>query len=148
MKSLVCVALVLLSVAQTIAGELQDAAGRGDLDKLRALIKSNPSTISAREGGTTALHEAARSGHLEAVKLLVFNGANVNATDFSGLTPLRLAVGRRQTAIAEFLRQNGGLEQAAPRVSAVVTNAAPATAAGQNQPGALFATNVASRPAA
>src|ERR1044071_5593940 len=114
MKSFVCAAMVCWFAALAFAGELQDAASRGDLEKVRALIKSNPAGASAREGGTTALHEATRAGHLEVVKLLVASGANVNATDFSGLTPLRLAVGRRQMEIAGFLRQQGGVEQVVP----------------------------------
>lgn len=109
-----CVVAALLLPILATAGELQDAASRGDIAKVRALIKSNPAGISAREGGTTALHEATRAGHLEIVKLLVANGAHVNATDFSGLTPLKLALGRRQSNIAEFLRQNGGVEKVVP----------------------------------
>jgi len=129
------------------AGELQDAAGRGDVEKVRSLLRANPATISAREGGTTALHEAARAGHLEIVKLLVAGGANVNATDFSGLTPLKLA-GSKHPSIASYLRAQGGLEKVVPppaRVATARTNAAPPASA-------LFTTNhsapaaAASRP--
>src|ERR1043166_7769290 len=108
MKSLVFVIALLEIAASALAGELQDAAARGEIDKVRSLIQANPASINAREGGTTALHEATRAGHLEIVKLLVANGANVNATDFSGLTPLKLALGRRNTEIAELLRQQIG----------------------------------------
>jgi ankyrin repeat protein len=118
------------------AGELQDAAGRGDVEKVRSLMRANPLTISARDGGTTALHEATRAGHFEIVKLLVAGGANVNATDFSGLTPLKLAIGRH-TEIASYLRAQGGVEKiTAPtaRVATAPTNAAPAKSS-------LFSTN-------
>lgn len=118
------------------AGELQDAAGRGDLEKVRSLMRSNPLAISARDGGTTALHEATRAGHLEIVKLLVAGGANVNATDFSGLTPLKLATSKHPE-IASYLRSQGGLEKAvAPPARAVTTPAKTAPAASQ-----LFTTN-------
>jgi ankyrin repeat protein len=140
MKSLVFVIALLEIAASALAGELQDAAARGEIDKVRSLIQANPASINAREGGTTALHEATRAGHLEIVKLLVANGANVNATDFSGLTPLKLALGRRNTEIAELLRQHGGLEKAPALVTrvATITNSPPPRAP-------LFSTSATTR---
>ena len=130
MKSFVCVLVAIGLVATGVAGELQDAAARGDLEKVRALVQASPGTISARVDGTTALHEATRGGHVEVVKFLVANGANVNALNFSGLTPLKLALGYQRANIAEYLRTHGGLEKAptsAPPVSrvAVATNVVP-----------------------
>lgn len=119
-----------------LAGELQDAAGRGDIEKVRSLMRENPAAISARDGGTTALHEAARAGHLEIVKLLVAGGANVNATDFSGLTPLKLATSQHPE-IASYLRAQGGVEKAAatpPRVAPGPAKTAPVSPS-------LFTTN-------
>ena len=112
------------------AGELQDAAGRGDLEKVRSLVRASPAAISARTGGTTALHEAVRAGHLEIVKLLVSNGANVNATDFGGLTPVRLVPNTRPE-IAAYLRANGGLDKApaVAKTTPVPTNKPPSAAA-------------------
>jgi ankyrin repeat protein len=129
------------------AGELQDAAGRGDVEKVRSLMRANPLTISARDGGTTALHEATRAGHIEIVKLLVAGGANVNATDFSGLTPLKLATGRHPE-IASYLRTQGGLEKitaparvattpppaASPKSSLFTTNQSASTTAPKSVP--------------
>jgi ankyrin repeat protein len=114
MKSFLWIAAVTLCVLTARAGELQDAAAGGEIEKVRALIKANPAAINNRDGGTTALHEAARGGHFDIVKLLVASGAKVNEKNFSGLTPLKLALGYRRTEIAEYLRKNGGLEQAAP----------------------------------
>ena len=139
MKSLVPVFFAVCLAVAARADELQDAAGRGELEKVRSLILANPASVNARVGGTTALHEAARGGHLEVVKLLVASGANVNATDFSNLTPLRLARAQHPE-LAEFLRAHGGLEQAAPLATRVTsaTNAA--------RPGmALFSTNTAAQ---
>ena len=142
MKSFLSALALAWLTAGALAGELQDAAGRGELEKVRSLVRANPATINVRDGGTTALHEATRAGHLEIVKLLIASGANVNATDFSGLTPLKLALGRRHTEIADFLRQQGGLEKApapAARVAATTTNALP-------PPVALFSTNSSRLP--
>ncbi|HEY0548683.1 MAG TPA: ankyrin repeat domain-containing protein, partial [Verrucomicrobiae bacterium] len=113
MKSFFCTLIAVCFVAVGAAAELQDAAARGDLDKVRALVQANPSAISARVDGTTALHEATRGGHGEVVKFLIASGANVNALNFSGLTPLKLALGYQRTGIAEYLRTHGGLEKAA-----------------------------------
>src|SRR5436190_4882526 len=111
MKSFVSALIAACFVAVGMAGELQDAAARGDLDKVRALVAANPTAISARVDGTTALHEATRGGHVEVVKFLVANGANVNALNFSSLTPLKLALGYERASIAEYLRAHGGLEK-------------------------------------
>src|SRR5687768_993503 len=135
MKSFASVVAMLCVAVFGHAGQLQDAAGQGDIAKVRALIKNQPAAVNAREGGTTALHEATRGGHLDVVKLLVASGANVNALDFSKLTPLRLALGRRQMEIADFLRKNGGVEQIAP-----VPTVIPSPNAAQSR-GSLFQTN-------
>jgi len=115
--------LVLFGALAAPAGELQEAASRGDIERVRALIKATPSAVSARDAGTTALHEATRAGHFEIVKLLIASGANVNATDFSRITPLKLALGRRQVEIADYLRKHGGLEQVSPATPSKSTSA-------------------------
>ena len=142
MKSLWSILFALTFALPVGAGELQDAAGQGDTEKVRALLQSNPAALYARDGGTTALHEAARAGHLAVVKLLVEKGANLNATDFSGLTPLKLALGRRKTEVADYLRQQGAQERivTAPRAS-IPTNTSTAA-----RP--LFGTNSAPKLAA
>jgi ankyrin repeat protein len=137
MKFCFCVLLIFAFAAG--AGELQEAAANGDLETVRKLIQANPAAVNARDKGTTALHEAARSGHLEIVKLLLVNGANVNSTDnFSKLTPLKLALSQQRTQVAEFLRQQGGLEKVAP------APAFPSVANQTPQPFPLFNSNPAS----
>ena len=45
----------------------------------------------------TALHDAALEGHKEIVELLIDNGANVNAKNTIGETPLHQAVFKRSS---------------------------------------------------
>lgn len=58
-------------------------------------------------GGMTALLLASRDGHLDAVKLLVEVGADVNAVDPNGITPLLMALTNGQIDVAKFLLEHG-----------------------------------------
>jgi ankyrin repeat protein len=59
------------------------------------------------------LIEAVMRGDLEEVKRLVTNGANVNAANKYGTTPLHVAADSGQAAIVEFLVANGANVNAA-----------------------------------
>ena len=52
------------------------------------------------------MHEAAWNGHKEVAELLIAKGADVNAKDWRGRTPLDFA--KRQPEIADLLRKHGG----------------------------------------
>ena len=54
------------------------------------------------------IHEAARTGNIEAVKQHIAAGADVNAKDDGGETPLDFAIRNEQTEIADLLRKHGG----------------------------------------
>lgn len=58
-----------------------------------------------RVGGTTALGYAAALGHLEIVRVLLDAGADVEAPDGDGRSPLRLAVDAGQAGTAALLRR-------------------------------------------
>jgi len=51
---------------------------------------------------------AAKEGHKDIVELLITNGANVNAKDSRGETPLDWAGARNQEKAAQLLRKHGG----------------------------------------
>ena len=58
-------------------------------------------------GGMTPLLFAARDGLLDAAKLLVEGGADVNAPDPNGITPLVMALTNGQITVARFLLEHG-----------------------------------------
>jgi ankyrin repeat protein len=54
------------------------------------------------------IHGAARGGDIEAVKEFLAAGADVNAKDDVGETPLDWAIGKNRTEVADLLRKHGG----------------------------------------
>jgi prolyl 4-hydroxylase len=70
------------------------AAIRGDLRKLQHIAEMKPEDLIALDSnGWQPIHEAARSGHLEVVKFLVDNGADINAgIEGNGASPLWIAI--------------------------------------------------------
>src|SRR5512132_644194 len=67
---------------------LIEAAKNGDRAALRVLIEQKVDVNAADADGTTALHWSAYRDDLESVELLVRAGANVNAANDLGATPL------------------------------------------------------------
>jgi uncharacterized protein len=101
--------------------DIFEAAAAGDADALRQILSESPDSIHALSGdGWTALHLAAAFGTPEAVKILLQNGAAVDAVSKNPQTnqPLHaaLALGRNPETIRLLLeagaspnaRQTGG----------------------------------------
>jgi len=77
------------------------AATRGKADALRLFIVAGM-PVDSQSGGRTALMSAAMMGHVEAGKVLIDAGANVNQTDSAGSPPLSRLV--MQCGATELLR--------------------------------------------
>jgi ankyrin repeat protein len=58
-------------------------------------------------GGMTPLLFAARDGRLEAARVLVGAGADLNAADPNGMTPLMMAITNNQLPVAQLLVEKG-----------------------------------------
>ena len=73
-----------------------------------ALLKGSNFGPEGIPSGYTALHYAASNGKTEILKLLLSNGADVNAKSWGNITPLFLANLEGHTEIIELLKKNGG----------------------------------------
>lgn len=96
---------------------IHEAALSGDIATIKALLKENPNLVFDIQGGATALHAAASAGNKDVAGLLLNNGADVNARNQSGMTPLSVAEisamlffekKGRYDAIIDLLKQHGG----------------------------------------
>jgi ankyrin repeat protein len=111
--------LVLASGALGATAEAQtifEAAGRGDLAAVRALVSSDSGLVAARDQAqNTPLHVAARAGSAELVAFLLDRGAAVDATNYQQEAPLHWAVLRNRHDVVELLLRRGA--RADPRQS-------------------------------
>jgi hypothetical protein len=97
------------SAARTMdpAAQLRQAAESGNVPALQDLLAKQP-VIDARDAsGRTALMLATLHGRTEAVDALLSAGADPNAADARGTTPLQAALAGDQPAIAAALRRAG-----------------------------------------
>ncbi len=100
--------IALLWVGPATGGPVADAAMRGDLDAVRALLEQGADANEAQGDGMTALHWAARHADAEMAGLLITAGANVEAgTRIGRYTPLHLAGRAGGAAVVEALLAAG-----------------------------------------
>ena len=99
---------------------IHEAAASGFLEKIKALIKDHPDLVSSKDQlGETPLHYAADHGYINVVRLLLDNGADVNARSkddevlslnglvkVGGLTPLHCAAIEGHKEVVELLLAN------------------------------------------
>ncbi len=83
------------------------AARRGDLAKVKALLKSGVNPNATSKNSYTALAYAASAGHLDIVKLLIDKGADVNHASRHKKTPLLVAATTPHVDAAKLLIANG-----------------------------------------
>ena len=79
------------AVVSDVAAKLRLAAAGGDMRGLRALLEGSMDLNARDAAGQTALMLAVLNGQVDAAELLVTRGANVEAADLQGRTPLSVA---------------------------------------------------------
>jgi len=90
------------------AHNIHEAAGIGDVEKVRQFLAADASLIDHEDiTGGMPLHWAAVNGKLEVVRMLIEAGANVNARDNGGETPLANACRRQDQETIELLLEHG-----------------------------------------
>ncbi|XP_064403143.1 uncharacterized protein LOC135348759 isoform X2 [Halichondria panicea] len=85
---------------------LHIACGGGSIQVVQYLVEVCQVDVDVRDKGNwTPLHSACWGGHIQLVKYLVEEGkCDVGVTDDRGNTPLDLAVRRRKTEVADYLK--------------------------------------------
>jgi hypothetical protein len=89
------------------AAELRRAAEIGAVPQLHTLLGKRPDIDARDESGRTALMLATLHGQSHAVDILLASGADPNAADAYGITPLQAAIAGDQPAIVAALRRAG-----------------------------------------
>ena len=85
-----------------------DAAMQGDVESVRALLRSGADVNAAQGDGMTALHWGAERGDAELADLLIYAGANVHAvTRIGDYAPLHLASGGAHLGVVRSLLDAG-----------------------------------------
>lgn len=112
MKKAGIILLLLIGIGagahQPASQTIFDAARKGDIAALKAILKANPPLIGARgEGGRSPLHQALLAGQSETARFLIQSGADVNWRDAEGIAPLGYAALAGDVAAAGLLIERG-----------------------------------------
>jgi ankyrin repeat protein len=84
------------------------ASRLGNAERIAEILKKNPRLVNTlNRAGLTPLHYAAIGGHVDAAKVLLANGADVEAERIGGFTPLHDAIVKKQRDVAELLIAQG-----------------------------------------
>ena len=86
--------------------KLFEAVKTGRSSEIEKLLQSNVNVNARDRNNQTPLHRAAQNGNLQAVKLLVQYGADVNASDLIR-TPLHYAIMGKHAEMVSFLVDHG-----------------------------------------
>jgi hypothetical protein len=89
-------------------------AGNGRTQELRQLVERAPNLISVEdEMGWQPIHEAARGGNIETIHFLLERGADMNARNIHGATPMYIAASFNGEAsdVVQFLQVRGAVHE-------------------------------------
>jgi outer membrane protein assembly factor BamB/ankyrin repeat protein len=106
--SLLCLTLAAPALGADLKEDLWTASRTGDAKAVEALLAKGVDVNAKTHYGATALWFAAYKGHLEVVKVLLKNKADLNASDtIWGSSPLSLALGEGRVEIVKVLLEAG-----------------------------------------
>lgn len=105
---LLLLALALAAAAQdpkqALNEQLYEAARKGDVAEVKAVLDRGADVNAKFRYGATALFKAAERGHTEVVRLLIERGADVNVKDtFYGATAISWAVQKGHTGVVRAI---------------------------------------------
>ena len=91
------------------ASNIYDAADEGDLELVQKLLEEEPGLIykTSDAGFASALHFAAKSGHIDVAKFLIEKKADINRKTQSSRTPLHLACEKGHINMVKLLLYMG-----------------------------------------
>ncbi|MBU4305228.1 MAG: ankyrin repeat domain-containing protein [Candidatus Omnitrophica bacterium] len=99
---------VLAGCATVPVTNIPGAASNGDLSSVSWMVEQGYDlNASGGISNQTGLHYAAAGGNIEMLKVLLNAGANINAQDSYGFTPLMIALYKKRHEAAELLLQRG-----------------------------------------
>ena len=84
-----------------------ECASQTGPEVVRVLVQAGADVNACGVTRATALHMAARRGHVETARALLDCGAAVNARDRKGDTPLQRAINCRKNEVSQLLRERG-----------------------------------------
>lgn len=87
--------------------DLAWAVKNGDLDQVKELVEAKGVDINQQIDGRLPLHYASDYGQLEVLKFLCSKGAQINAADKHGISPLLAAIWEGHTSCVQFLLEKG-----------------------------------------
>src|SRR5262249_20812227 len=93
---------------------IYDAAVFGERDRVERIVGEQPEAVNeADDNGFTPLHGLAEEEHPDIAQFLIDRGADVNAANLDGITPLHLA---SSPLMAELFLRNGANLEARSRM--------------------------------
>jgi ankyrin repeat protein len=108
----------IFAIMKTIAsGGINSAVDAGDVKKIARILKKNPRLVNKKgDFGRTPLYKAAFNGNREVAELLISEGAEVNARDPRGSSPLHISAASKDVLFNKNIL-NGRIEVAELLVS-------------------------------
>jgi ankyrin repeat protein len=85
------------------AAALADAAEKGDVAAVRALLRRHLDVNAPSEDGTPALHWVARMQDIETARLLLKTGADADRSNRYGVKPLHIAISNADVPMVQLL---------------------------------------------